>query len=169
MPYRTEGGVKFTDHHVQSPLMNLANSCGVCHRWGEEEIRRRVESIQTKVAEAKVSAEQVLVKAHLDIGAAMQAGVSEGDLVTARQWVRQAQFRWDFVASHNGVGFHAPQECTRILGDSARLAQEARLDVARRLAARGISAEPAYPDTSTREKADAVRKAFESGAPPKLF
>ena len=36
MPYRTEGGVKFTDHHLQSPLLNIANSCAVCHRWSED-------------------------------------------------------------------------------------------------------------------------------------
>ncbi len=48
MPYRTEGGVKYTDHHVQSPLLNIANSCAVCHRWGEDEIRTRVEGIQAK-------------------------------------------------------------------------------------------------------------------------
>ncbi len=36
MPYHTEGGVKYTDHHVQSPLLNIANSCAVCHRWSEE-------------------------------------------------------------------------------------------------------------------------------------
>ena len=40
MPYRTEGGVKFTDHHLQSPLLNIANSCAVCHRWSEDEIRQ---------------------------------------------------------------------------------------------------------------------------------
>lgn len=169
MPYRTEGGVKFTDHHVQSPLLNVANSCGVCHRWGEDEIRKRVESIQTKVARAKQSAEEVLVKAHLDIGAALQAGVTDGELAAARTLVREAQYRWDFVSSHNGVGFHAPQECSRILGDSARQAQEARLVVARLLAAKGISSEPAYPDSSTREKAVKVKEAFESGTPPKLF
>jgi len=27
MPYKTEGGVKFTDHHIQSPLNNVENSC----------------------------------------------------------------------------------------------------------------------------------------------
>jgi hypothetical protein len=26
MPYRTEGGVKFTDHHFKSPLAKVANS-----------------------------------------------------------------------------------------------------------------------------------------------
>ena len=32
MAYKSEGGVKFTDHHVQSPLANVANSCQVCHQ-----------------------------------------------------------------------------------------------------------------------------------------
>jgi nitrite reductase (cytochrome c-552) len=169
MPYRTEGGVKFTDHHVQSPLLNIANSCGVCHRWGEEEIRQRIESIQTKVAVAKKSTEDVLVKAHLDIGAALQAGATDEELAAARKLVREAQFRWDFVSSHNGVGFHAPQECTRILGDSVRQAQEARLAVARLLAAKGISAEPGYPDISTRAKAVEVKEAFEAGKPLDLL
>ena len=169
MPYRTEGGVKFTDHHVQSPLLNIANSCAVCHRWSEEEIRSRIEGIQTKVANAKVAAEDALVKAHFDIAAAMQAGATDEDLASARKLVRHAQYRWDFVSSHNGMGFHAPQECTRILGDSAREAQEARVLVARLLAAKGISAEPRYPDFSTRAKAVEVKTAFESGQPVNLL
>lgn len=169
MPYRTEGGLKFTDHHVQSPLLNIANSCGVCHRWGEDEIRKRVEAIQTKVQTAKHNAENVLVRAHLDIAAAKQAGVPDAELEAARKLVRHAQFRWDFVSSHNGVGFHSPQECMRILGDSARQAQEARLLATRLLAARGISKEPAYPDMSVREKAVETIKAFEAGQPVNLL
>ncbi len=163
MPYRTEGGVKFTDHHVQSPLLNIANSCAVCHRWGEAEIRQRVESIQTKVAAVKQNAEDALVAAHLDLAAAMQAGVAEADLTGPRQLVRHAQFRWDYVSACNGMGFHAPQECTRILADAINGAQQARLAVARLLAAKGHSAPPKHPDTSTREKAAAIIKAFEAG------
>ena len=169
MPYRSEGGVKFTDHHVQSPLLNIANSCAVCHRWGEDEIRKRVEGIQSKVQAVKLNAEQSLVGAHLDIAAAMQAGVAEADLAPARQLVRHAQFRWDFVSANNGVGFHAPQECTRILADSINEAQQARLAVARLLAAKGISAAPKYPDLSSREKAAAIMKAFEAGEKTNLL
>lgn len=169
MPYRSEGGVKFTDHHVQSPLLNVANSCGVCHRWSEDEIRKRVESIQTIFWNAKLNTEDVLVRAHFDIAAAIEAGAADADLAEARRLLRHAQFRWDFVASHNGAGFHAPQECMRILGDSARQAQEARLIVARLLAARGISAVPAYPDLSSREKAMKVIIEFEQGRPVPLL
>ena len=169
MPYRTEGGAKFTDHHVQSPLLNIANSCGVCHRWGEDEILQRVESIQTKVWDAKLAAEKVIVRAHLDVAAAMQAGATDEELAEARRLIRHAQFRWDFVSSHNGVGFHAPQECTRILGDAARQAQDARLIATRLLAAKGISVEPKYPDLTTRAGAVDVIKAFEDDRPLNLL
>ncbi|MHC4517374.1 MAG: ammonia-forming cytochrome c nitrite reductase subunit c552, partial [Planctomycetota bacterium] len=131
MPYRTEGGVKFTDHHVQSPLLDIANSCAVCHRWSEEEIRTRVETIQTKASEAMMDAEEALVHAHFDIAAAAQAGVAEEDLKRVRTILRRAQFRWDYVSATNGMGFHSPQEAMRLFGESANLAQQVRVETAR--------------------------------------
>jgi nitrite reductase (cytochrome c-552) len=169
MPYRTEGGVKFTDHHVQSPLLNIANSCAVCHRWSEEEIRRRVEGIQTKVFDAMMAAEQALVRAHFDLAAALQAGATAADLAPPRKLIRHAQFHWDYVASTNGMGFHSPQESMRLLGEATDLAQQARLQAARLLAGRGVDRSPAYPDVSTREKAWSVAQAFVEGDGPKLL
>ena len=169
MPYRSEGGAKFTDHHVQSPLLNIANSCSVCHRWGEGEIRSRVEAIQTKVFNARIQAEDALVHAHFDLAAARQAGYGDDGLAEPRQMLRSAQFRWDYVSASNGMGFHSPQEAMRILGDAANLAQQVRLTAARLLAAKGISKPPQYPDISTRQKAAAVATAFKSGQGPKLI
>lgn len=163
MPYRTEGGVKFTDHHVSSPLLNIANSCAVCHRWSEDEIRTRVESIQDKVSQAKLNAEDALVKAHFDVAAAVQAGVSDADLAEVRKLLRHAQFRWDYVSANNGMGFHSPQESMRVLGDSARQAQEVRVLATRLLAGKGKIEAPVYPDISTREKAWEVAQAFVEG------
>ena len=169
MPYRTEGGVKFSDHHVQSPLLNIANSCAVCHRWSEDEIRTRVESIQTKVYDAKIKAEEAIVKAHFDVAAAMEAGATDEELAPIRKLIRHAQFRWDYVSANNGMGFHSPQESTRILADSVNQAQQARLAVARLLASKGISVEPNYPDLTTREKAWEVAKGFVDGQGVKLL
>jgi formate-dependent nitrite reductase cytochrome c552 subunit len=84
MPYRSEGGVKFTDHHIQSPLLDLSNSCAVCHRWSEQELLTRVESIQTKTSNALAMAEEALVQAHFDIAAAIQAGLSDDELLEFR-------------------------------------------------------------------------------------
>ncbi len=168
MPYRTEGGMKFTNHHVQSPLLNIANSCAVCHRWSEEEIRTRVEAIQEKVAIAMLSAERALTRAHFDIAAAMQAGASDGELVEMRHLLRHAQFRWDYVSSSNGMGFHSPQESMRILGDSVNQAQQVRIMAVRFLAGKGFTGEPRYPDVSTRKKAWRVAQAFVNDEPIKL-
>ncbi|MEI7834898.1 MAG: ammonia-forming cytochrome c nitrite reductase subunit c552 [Planctomycetota bacterium] len=165
MPYRTAGGAKFTDHDIRSPLLNIANSCAVCHRWSESEIRQRVEGIQKKVHAAKLQAEEALVKAHFDVAAAMQAGATDADLTPIRVILRTAQFRWDYVSANNGMGFHSPQESMRILGDATRQAMEVRLLTARLL--KGAS--PAYPDVSTREKAAAVAKSFLDGQPLKLL
>jgi len=169
MPYHSEGGVKYTDHHVQSPLLNIANSCAVCHRWSEGEIRSRVESIQTKVEKAKLAAEAALVRAHFDVAAAVQAGAAPENLGQVRKLLRRAQFRWDFIASNNGMGFHAPQESMRLLGEAASLAQEVRVEVARLLAKRGITEPPQYPDISTRQKAWDVAQTYVGGHGLKLL
>ncbi len=169
MPYVSEGGVKFTDHHVQSPLLAIDRSCAVCHRWSEEEIRARVYAIQDKVHTAKIATEELLVPAHFDVAAAMEAGVDDEALAPVRQTLREAQFRWDYIMSNNGMGFHSPQETMRILGEASRQAGQVRLLVARMLAARGFHDAPVYPDISTREKARAIAIAFEEGKPPKLL
>lgn len=169
MPYRTEGGVKFTDHHLQSPLHNIANSCAVCHRWSEDEIRARVESIQDKIREARNRAEDDLAKAHLDVAAAAEAGATDDELAAPRLQIRHAQLRWDYIAASNGMGFHSPAEALRILAGSVDLAGQARLECARILARHGYTKPVAYPDYSTKEKAQALVKAFAEGKPPKLL
>lgn len=146
MPYRTEGGAKFTNHQIQSPLLDVANSCAVCHRWSEQEIRDRVVSIQNKVHEGRQRAEKALVKAHYDIAAAAAAGAPEDELASVRQMVSRAQLRWDYVAAANGMGVHSPQECLRILASAVDLAGECRVECARILARHGATAAPEYPD-----------------------
>ena len=169
LPYRSEGGVKFSDHHVRSPLLNISNSCSVCHRWSEEEIRTRVESIQTNVADAMMLAEEAIVKAHFDVAAAMQAGVDETKLKQLRKTLRHAQFYWDYVSASNGMGFHSPQESMRVLGVALQKGNEVRLQAARLLAAKGISKPPKYPDMSTREKAFKLAQDFIDGKPADLL
>jgi nitrite reductase (cytochrome c-552) len=40
---------------------------------------------------------------------------------------RAAQWRLDFVAAENSMGFHAPQEMARILGESIDLSRQAQV------------------------------------------
>jgi len=114
-------------------------------------------------------AEKALVRAHFDIAAAMQVGATDEQLIEPRKLLRHAQFRWDYVSSSNGMGFHSPQESMRILGASANQAQQVRVLAARLLAKKGVVDVPKYPDLSTRQKAWAVTEAFMHGEGIKLL
>jgi nitrite reductase (cytochrome c-552) len=71
----------------------------------------------------------------------------------ALRLIRHAQWRWDWVAAANGVGFHSPAEALRTLGTSIQKAQEAHAELVRVLAAKGVLEPFALPDVSTKEKA----------------
>jgi len=153
MPYRSEGGVKFTDHHIQSPLNNIANTCQVCHRESEETLKNNVYERQQKVHQSRDKAEEVLVKAHIEAKAAWDAGATETEMKAVLNLIRHAQWRWDFASAGHGNAFHAPIEILRILGTSIDLSQEARILTARILASHGINKAINYPDISSKAKA----------------
>ena len=48
MPYKREGALKISDHHVRSPMLNVNRACQSCHRWPEDELKARVETIQQR-------------------------------------------------------------------------------------------------------------------------
>ncbi len=115
MPYKRMGMLKISDHHVRSPLLNIANACQTCHKYPEEEIKARAELIQTKTQEMRGIALDALVAFIGHIKALKDAGASEELLQPARDAQRQAQFLLDFVEAENSSGFHAPQEAARVL------------------------------------------------------
>lgn len=151
MPYKSEGGVKFTDHKIQSPLNNIANSCVVCHREDEKKLLQNVYTRQDKVEQMKIIAQESLTKAHIEAGFAWDRGASEQEMKDILKDIRHSQFRWDFVAASNGFGFHSPNEALRVLGLSLQQSGEARIKIARLLAQKGYSYEVNLPDYSSLE------------------
>ncbi len=160
MPYKAEGGIKFTDHQVRSPLENIENSCQVCHRWSEKDLRSRVEGMQDNHLQMLKNAEQVITELHLEIGDAMKLGATDAELDSARKMVSLAQMYWDYVAANNGMGFHAPQECARILNKAFKIASEGRTEIQRLRAKKGQLEQVVYPDISTKELAQAFIKPY---------
>ncbi len=156
MSYQSEGGKKFTNHHIHSPLGNINASCQVCHRESEQDLRKNVYDRQLKVKEIRDKAEQALVTAHLEAKAAWEAGASEAEMAPVLKLIRHAQWRWDYAAAGHGNSFHAPVELLRILGTSVDKAQDARIMLARILSAHGIPQPMTLPDISTKEKAQQV-------------
>ena len=118
MPYKREGALKISDHHVRSPVLNINRACQTCHKWPEEELKARVETIQERTHKLRNVAMDALMDLIKDLKAAKGAGKTDSELVTAQDFQRKAQFYLDFVEAENSTGFHAPQEAARILGES---------------------------------------------------
>ncbi len=118
MPYKREGALKISDHHVRSPVLNINRACQTCHKWPEEELKARVETIQERTYKLRNVAMDALMDLIKDLKAAKGAGKTDSELVTAQDFQRKAQFYLDFIEAENSTGFHAPQEAARILGES---------------------------------------------------
>jgi nitrite reductase (cytochrome c-552) len=137
MPYKREGAMKISDHHVRSPLLNINRACQTCHKWPEEELKARVETIQTRTFLLRNLAMDALVDLIRDIKAADAAGTSDTELAAARDFQRKAQFRLDFVEAENSTGFHAPQEAARILAESIDFSRRGQMALRARRQAQG--------------------------------
>jgi nitrite reductase (cytochrome c-552) len=127
MPYKREGALKISDHHVRSPLLNINRACQTCHKWSEEELRARVETIQSRTYSLRNLAMDALVDLINDIKAARDAGQTGSALSTAQDFQRRAQFYLDFIESENSNGFHASQEAARILGESINFSRKGQM------------------------------------------
>ena len=127
MPYMREGALKISDHHVRSPLLNINRACQTCHKWSEEELKARVETIQTRTYNLRNLAMDALVDLINDIKAARDAGRTDNAVSTAQDFQRRAQFYVDFIESENSNGFHAAQEAARILGESINFSRKGQV------------------------------------------
>ncbi|MCI0447388.1 ammonia-forming cytochrome c nitrite reductase subunit c552 [bacterium] len=124
MPYKRVGALKISDHHVRSPVLNLNHACQTCHKWPEEELKARVEIIQQRTFELRNTAMDALVDLIADLKAAKESGKADADLTVGMDFQRKAQFYLDFVEAENSIGFHAPQEAARILGQSINFSRK---------------------------------------------
>ena len=128
MPYKREGAMKVSDHWVRSPLLNISRACQVCHPYpesGDPGARRRDPGPDAR-ADAAIGRGAA--------GAARRDRRRQGRRrdrrsSSHRRWrlQRKAQWRLDFVAAENSMGFHAPQETARILAESIDYARQGQL------------------------------------------
>jgi nitrite reductase (cytochrome c-552) len=154
MPYISEGGLKFSDHHLMSPLKKISSTCQTCHRDSEESLKQYVFERQDKILEIRNKFDPELVKAHIMVKAALDNGATDAELAPARKLIRAAHWRWDFGTASHGASFHAPVETLRILAHGLDLTLQAQLALKDILHTHGVT-KVEMPDISTKEKAQA--------------
>jgi nitrite reductase (cytochrome c-552) len=129
MPYMREGAAKVSDHWVRSPLLNVNRACQSCHRVPEGEIQARVETIQQRNYDLLQRGGTAIVALIDAVMSAKAAGATGEQLREALLLQRRAQWRLDFIAAENSMGFHAPQEAAKILGEAIDYARQGQVAV----------------------------------------
>jgi nitrite reductase (cytochrome c-552) len=127
MPYMRDGATKVSDHWVRSPLLNVNRACQTCHHATETELQARVATIQERNQELMQRAAAALMDQLDAIAHAKEQGATADDLAPALAFQRRAQWRIDFIAAENSMGFHAPQEAARVLGEAADYARQGQI------------------------------------------
>lgn len=128
MPYTREGALKVSDHWVRSPLLNVNRACQTCHHFSEEEMKARVDVIQTRNYQLMQRAAKAMTEMLDAIKTAKETGATDEQLVAAFEKQRKGQWRLDYVAAENSMGFHAPQEAARILGEACDYFRQGQLE-----------------------------------------
>ena len=153
MPYMGEDVKQYNNHHIQSPLAMIDQTCRSCHRENEETLYRNVYDRQNKVMEVRNRLEDELTRAHIEAKFAWDRGATEKQMKGVLKLLREAQWRWDFGVASHGAAFHAPQEVQRILGCGLDKAMQARISILKVLVGLGYTGDVPMPDISTKEKA----------------
>ena len=89
----------------------------------------RAETIQTRTRVLTDRAEAALLSLLDDLVHARKQGFGDEVLKPAFEFQRKAQWRLDFVAAENSMGFHAPQEAARILAEAIDYARQGQLSI----------------------------------------
>jgi nitrite reductase (cytochrome c-552) len=136
MPYMRVGAAKVSDHHVRSPLTNVRRACLNCHSRSEDEMVARVIEIQDRTKQLMDRAQAAVVDLIRVAAQLKKLGATPEELKEVYALQRKAQWRADYVNAENSMGFHAPQEAARILGEAIDYARQGELKALQLLNAR---------------------------------
>ena len=153
MPYMREGARKISDHNVRSPLLNINRACQTCHHWPEQELRDRVEQIQTRFYDTRQIAMDALVDLIHDTKAAKDAGATDAELENAWQAQREGGFSIDFLVSENSMGFHADQYSVTAFAEAINTCRQGQLALRRDV--KSVSVQfPSIPNTQLGQRTE---------------
>jgi len=126
MPYQREGAMKVSSHWVRSPMLSVNSSCQTCHTVPETELKDKVATIQGRTHKIMQRAAEAMTDMLDAIREAQAAGATDEQLAEIFELQKKAMWRLDYISSENSMGFHAPQEAVRVLGESIDYSRRAQ-------------------------------------------
>ncbi|MGL5948815.1 MAG: ammonia-forming nitrite reductase cytochrome c552 subunit [Aeromonas sp.] len=150
---QNDQGKVYTDHKIGNPFDSFENTCRNCHTQSKEMLQGIVKTRKDAVNATKLKVEKQLVHAHFEAKAAWDAGATSEEMKPILQNIRHAQWRWDLAIASHGIQMHAPEVALEMLGSALDKAADARAQLVRLLASKGVTAAVELPDISTKAKA----------------
>src|SRR5215813_7203675 len=86
MPYKREGALKISDHHVRSPVLNINHACQTCHKWPESELKDRIEAIQERTQSMRNLAMDALMELIADLKTARSTNANSAEVTRAQDF-----------------------------------------------------------------------------------
>lgn len=126
MPYMGVRGVKVSDHHVRSPLLDVNRTCQTCHRSPEGELVARVRGIQETSQVGRRRTLAALEDFISNLAVARGRGATDQELAEARRLHSKGHFLLAFVLADGSMGFHAPLEASRLLDEATEVFRQGR-------------------------------------------
>lgn len=130
MPYTRQGSAKVSDHQVRSPMLNINRACQGCHNVPEDQIKSRVETIQSRFIAGKNQTFDGMIQLITDIDKAKKDGTPADRIEAAQAMHRKASFLIDMVVSENSNGFHAPDYMMSLLNQAANYVRQGEMALA---------------------------------------
>ncbi|EJK2098993.1 ammonia-forming cytochrome c nitrite reductase subunit c552 [Vibrio cholerae] len=149
----SKDGNTVTSHKITSSFNNFDTKCSGCHETAAE-LNQQIASNKLALDNKRTEVEKLLVKAHIEAGAAWDHGQKWSDLESALMDIRHAQWRWDYVVSSHGVHAHNSTEAMQLLEVALSQVVMARSKLAKIL--KNIdAAEIHYPTLASKAEAQA--------------
>ena len=161
MPYTRQGSAKVSDHQVRSPMLNINRACQGCHNVADDEIKGRVETIQSRFIAGKNLTFDGMIQLITDIDKAKKDGTPADRIAQAQAMHRKASFLIDMVVSENSNGFHAPDYMMSLINQAANYVRQGEMA----LAGKPLTTEGQPQPTGTTTSAPATSGTSSAAAP----
>jgi nitrite reductase (cytochrome c-552) len=120
-------------------------------------MKSRVDVLQQRTYDLMQRSGAAIVALMDAFGVAKSAALPAERIEAARRLHRKAQWRLDFVAAENSMGFHASQETARLLAEAIDYARQGELALYGALPKTPVTADAGVSDAGDTGIADAAR------------
>lgn len=143
-------GQDYSLHSLPNPLEHFETVCQECHE-SKTQMTENIAKAKHEIGTLKREVGSLLVMVHAEAGAIQKAGKTPEQMSITLDYIRTAQWYWDYAIASHGIHVHNPQLAINLLKQARNIVTFARYPLLKEIKATKISVN--YPDLSTKKAA----------------